>query len=91
MSRTGPIKHERRRYNDKNEVIEKLCSICKQWKGIEEFVKDKSSKVDGYNFRCKSCVVEYKNKYKRGEITERGKYYAKEYDEEYRRRKKGNK
>ena len=63
-----------RKYNDKGDVIEKKCRLCGEWKMIEEFVKDKSSKVDGYNRRCKKCVVEYKNRYKNGEISERGEF-----------------
>ena len=77
-----------RRYNDKGEVVEKKCSLCDEWKLIEEFVKDKSRKVDGYNSRCKKCVVEYKNRYKNGEISERGEFYKNQYDIEYWDKKK---
>lgn len=83
----GRRKDYKRKYNDKGEVIEKKCSLCESWKKIEEFVRDKSNKVDGYNWRCKKCVVEYKKRYKKGEISERGKYYKKEYDNEYKGKK----
>lgn len=33
---------------------EKCCSVCKQWKTIEHFNKDKNS-IDEYNCECKEC------------------------------------
>lgn len=84
----GRRKDYKRRYNDKGEVIEKKCNLCDKWKKIEEFVRDSSCKVDGYNFRCKNCVSDYKKRYLNGEISERGSYYRDKYDKEYIERKK---
>ncbi len=44
------------RKNEDGILIEKRCSICKQWKKIEEFGKNKKS-IDGYECRCKQCSI----------------------------------
>jgi len=49
----------------------KVCSKCKEEKGIERFSKNKSNK-DGMQYRCKSCVKEHNDK-KRDDIAAYGK------------------
>jgi len=52
----------------------KLCSSCKQWISLNNFVKNKS-KWDGLNHQCKSCVSTYKSEegfHKRNTIYVRG-------------------
>ena len=39
----------------------KVCSKCKESKGLEEFNKDKNHK-DGLRSQCKSCIKEYREK-----------------------------
>ena len=42
--------------------MEKYCSKCKELKDITHFSQREVSK-DGYNSRCKVCILEYKKEY----------------------------
>lgn len=55
---------KKHRHNEDDVITEKKCSICNQWKSIEEYGKDSRSK-SRYIAKCKSCVyiVHIKMKY----------------------------
>tara|TARA_B100000768_G_C11205458_1_gene343618 strand:- start:483 stop:863 length:381 start_codon:yes stop_codon:yes gene_type:complete len=44
----------RRKFNDNGDVIEKICSSCKEWKSDKDYYKDKSV-LDGLYNNCKLC------------------------------------
>lgn len=43
-----------RRYDEHENIVEKLCPCCKQWLTIDHFQKRKQSQ-DGYASMCKTC------------------------------------
>ena len=42
-----------RKRDNKNNIINKRCSVCKKWKGLD-FGKDITNR-DGLNYRCRDC------------------------------------
>lgn len=79
--------------------MNKICSKCKKIKDITYFNLRKVSK-DGYNGRCKACILEYKKEYwKSDKVKQRAKEYIfknqekiknyyKEYDLKNKEKKK---
>ena len=61
--------------------MRKRCSKCKTMKDITCFSLRKESK-DGYNGRCKRCILEYTKEYRKGH-TEVQKIHYKEKAKEY--------
>ena len=79
-------------------VTSKICSACKQVKGVSLFYKNRSSQ-DGYSHECKECRADYDKKYyekNKEKITARVNKYRQENNEavkirkaNYRQRTKG--
>jgi len=77
----------------------KRCSKCGQWKALDEFFRDKSSK-DGRRPRCKACeregdrkrkqTPEYKERERKRKQTPEYKEYMREYQQtpEYKERER---
>ena len=49
-----PIDNSIRKYDSKNNLIEKCCKKCNNWFGVSNFFKQSTS-VDGYLNVCKPC------------------------------------
>jgi len=57
------------------DISKKICSLCKETKSVDNFVKSVSNK-DGYGNQCKSCQSEYFYEYHR-KNSERKRQYDK--------------
>ena len=44
----------RRKFDSEGKLIEKKCSVCKEFKLVRDYYKDKTE-VDGLYNTCKSC------------------------------------
>lgn len=58
-----------------NEIIIKICRVCKETKSLSEFYKEPKCK-DGHLKKCKKCYLKQTKKYER---TEKGKAVHKNY------------
>jgi hypothetical protein len=53
-SKQTELYKSRRTFNSKGVLIEKKCSVCKKFKKLSEFHKDKKE-LDGLYNKCKTC------------------------------------
>ena len=68
----------------------KVCTKCKETKGLEEFNKNSKAK-DGRDYKCKKCKKEYQKKYRqnnRDKIAEKAKKYQQNNRDKIAERKK---
>ena len=53
-SKQTELYKSRRTFNSKGVLIEKKCSVCKEFKIVRDYYKDKKE-LDGLYNTCKSC------------------------------------
>ena len=55
-SKKTPLYLSRRKFNDQGSLIEVKCSMCKVFKSLGEYHKNKVE-IDGIDHKCKICKI----------------------------------
>ena len=55
-SKKTPLYLSRRKFNDQGTLIEVKCSMCKVFKSLGEYHKNKVE-IDGIDHKCKICKI----------------------------------
>lgn len=61
--KTGIPSWNRTYHTEKENVMGKECSSCKEWKTLDAFCKDKGAKWDGLAYYCKVCHATRQREY----------------------------